>query len=163
MFFPCRENWDFFDKSPESYEGNTGFYFARSNPKVLKMWQEYFEQDKKDKKSLIDDQTLFWTALRSTNNLNIKPLKNCSHQPTVPTDVLIACHLHPCLTGVGIGRNAVYNGIIEYAKMRNSSLLSAHANFIVSNAEKEKALKRRGMWISRGIHDSNACDTYIHP
>eukprot|EP01041_Mallomonas_annulata_P008705 gene8705-17988_t len=144
---PCaeRERWDF-RKSWE--EGNTGFYFARSNQKVLKVWQEYFKTAAADVTLEIDDQSLFWTALRACQEPVIVPLRKCQHQKYTP-DQFLTCRPDTCETGAGaVVTPQDYQTILRIARKKRMSIISIHANYMVGNQNKKTRLDNHGLWLA---------------
>lgn len=149
-----RSKWDF---SNIEHEGNTGFYFARSTPKVLKLFDHYFQSE--DDLSL-DDQTLFWRAVRSftrnSSNPRVVFLPVCRDQYRTITqanseDVMYMCYPHTCSSGSG----AIHR-FYEYAselKQNNMKMHIVHANFLVGNHAKQKKLEERGLWLAQ--HDKD--------
>jgi Nucleotide-diphospho-sugar transferase len=67
-----KETWDF-RRSKE--EGNTGFYFVRSNNRTIKLWADAYAA--MPKFPGLDDQAVFWNVIRHAEDPPIYPLGKC--------------------------------------------------------------------------------------
>ncbi len=86
------EPWDF---HKSKIEGNTGFYFVRSNNNTIKLWAHAFEAAPKyvcspcghndlSYRSVcrypkLDDQAIFWKVIRASTDPPVLPLSQCRH------------------------------------------------------------------------------------
>ena len=95
---PQFEVWDFF-KSEE--EGNTGFYYARTNERTLKLWKDALALSPKYPD--LDDQSVFWIHLRETKDPKPLPLPHCGHfdNTTRTGKELVTCALDGCIFSAG--------------------------------------------------------------
>ena len=95
---PQHEVWDFF-KSDE--EGNTGFYYARTNEKTLKLWKDALALSPKYPE--LDDQSVFWIHIRATKDPKPLPLPHCGHfdNSTRTGNELVTCALDGCIFSAG--------------------------------------------------------------
>lgn len=149
--------WDFY-KSNE--EGNTGFYFIRSNVQILSFMKYYFVTAAKDVNYELDNQSLFWSAMRSCKDPLITPLDICAHQPARfqqqqqnekenSKTFLVTCHPDTCLTGTGaIASPSRYHGLKEMLKLKMLDMLAVHANNLVGNEMKMKKLMHHDLWLA---------------
>ena len=138
--------WEPFNHSHP--EGNTGFYFARSNSKVLTLWERYFNTSLKDSENALDDQTLFWNTIRNGDVSNIQYLPTCVHLPTASAR-LVMCHPHVCLTGSGgVASRPLHQKLLTGVRNIGSNLSAVHANFIVGNQFKMHRLASHKLWLA---------------
>ena len=63
------EPWDF---HKSKIEGNTGFYFVRSNNNTIKLWEAAFAAAPRYPR--LDDQAVFWKVIRSSFDPPVLPL-----------------------------------------------------------------------------------------
>jgi len=91
---PQFEQWDFF-KSDE--EGNTGFYYARSNPRTLKLWKDALALSPSHPD--LDDQSVFWIHIRQVQTTLETPLGTFSHASPLTRSLALCRPL--VLTGQG--------------------------------------------------------------
>lgn len=150
---PGSDAWDFY-KTEE--EGNTGFYFIRSNERTIRLLEQFRKTYPMHPQ--LDDQTILWTMLRAMKPPQVNPLTTCVHQPPAHTgssQTLTTCHLDGCLFSAGIRvfmlqhnafsvvdiltiaclplgglRGAAYNWLEAAVKKRNETVVSIHANFV---------------------------------
>lgn len=124
---PMSDGWDFYQTEEE---GNTGFYFIRSNFRSIHLL-ETFKLTYPSHPEL-DDQTILWTMLRAMKSPQIQPKPVCSHDVSVQstTETLVTCHLDGCLFSAGGLRGAAYNWLEAAVKKKNESVVSIHANFV---------------------------------
>lgn len=141
--------WDF-HKSNE--EGNTGFYFIRSNDRVLLFMKHYFATAAKDREYELDNQSLFWKALRSCEVPPILPLELCVHRSVLRNEkqkYMVTCHPDTCLTGTGaIATPSRYHGLKEVLKSKMLDMVAVHANNLVGNEVKMKKLMHHDLWLA---------------
>ncbi len=117
--YMCKLNepWDF---RRSKIEGNTGFYFVRSNTNTIKLWSDAFAAAPKYPK--LDDQAIFWKVIRESVNPTINPLDKCKHMPA-PTaaagkggvPVLTTCMIDTCVFSSGM-LSRVYIPELTYGK-----------------------------------------------
>ena len=123
---------------------------ARYSEEILLLWKEYFKVAKSDRSMRIDDQTLFWDALRSVTSLRILPIGNCSHQNPRPVGSLVTCHPHSCVTGTGAVTSAKeFLSLKENIRKLGLKLVAVHANYMVGNDNKMRRLQESGLWLSQ--------------
>lgn len=101
-----REFWKF---KTSKEEGNTGFYFVRSNNQTIKLWELAYEAALKSPK--LDDQAVFWNVIRRLSDPVIMPLDKCQHlnnisnvtkSTTKMQTPLITCVLDSCIFSSGM-------------------------------------------------------------
>jgi Nucleotide-diphospho-sugar transferase len=171
----CREKqtWDF-RRSKE--EGNTGFYFVRSNNRTIKLWADAYAAVPKFRG--LDDQAVFWNVIRHTEDPPIYPLGKCRNledtekvtvsygkrkmkQKEVPVkDALTTCVLDACVFSSGmISRYYVpeftYERLLENLKLRNETICTLHANYMKGNLPKMERMRAHGFWLSVANDGSN--------
>lgn len=139
-------------------EGNTGFYFLRSNPNTIKLYSTFLTQSVASP-SDVDDQTLFWNYLfrlhRSTINsegapLRIEPQNSCD-VPVVNKKLtsVYSCPLDFCEFASGIlGSDRALNLTMAKLLQQQKDLFTAHANFMIGNAKKQERLSALGFWLA---------------
>ena len=146
------------------HEGNTGFYFVRSNVRTLNMWRQVIETFKHFPE--FDDQSIFWNALKSKNVSNFRVYENCTAE-YLPTTVSGAtdgsapftlCGLNSCLFSSGMIRNwnsrsAFVSGLRGTAEGHRS--YSVHANFVMKHAKKQENLHDFGLWLFERVAKVN--------
>ena len=72
-------HWTFYKEHRGGHEGNTGFYFIRSNPTSIALFEQFFKTVPLPGQPFhfLDDQTLFWKFLRlhqfRTRRIDIPP------------------------------------------------------------------------------------------
>lgn len=81
----CGVPWSFYS----NYEGNTGFYFTRSNPVTIDTW-ERFLLSLDHKANHTHDQTLFWSFLRLKEHSGLMVPAGVCPQARVPATPEIA-------------------------------------------------------------------------
>ncbi len=115
----------------------------------MKLWQEYFTTADADTNLIIDDQSLFWTALRAIkDNPMVVPLKRCGHHHYKPNQLLI-CRPDTCETGAGaVVTPEDFYKLIRLAKKKRMKILAVHANYMVGNENKMNRLDSHGLWIA---------------
>lgn len=142
MICPRGRLWDF--RTTEE-EGNTGFYFVRSNPRTIKLfsnsiaavsrWPEY------------DDQSVFWMTIRSSTDPSIQPLQKCVHVGA-PSSNLTSCPLDACQFSVGALRGVAYTMLRNGLAKTGSKMVTLHANYLKGNLPKQTALTSHGYWLA---------------
>jgi len=143
-----RLEWDFYKSQNE---GNTGFYFVRSNAKVFKLWDEFL---KLAVGYGIDDQTFFWSTIRNIKDPKVSYHRNCSHQSSV-SDMLVTCTAEQCQTGAGgVMEFDTFKKNVAYMKGRGFKPVAVHANFITGNEFKMKHLNGNGLWLATQAADA---------
>lgn len=150
---PHCKKWDFHTSQEE---GNTGFYYVQSNLRTIKLFEEVIKESPKF--PALDDQSIFWTLIRSIKNLNIKPLIKCSNYEEINTNIttnqIITCHLDGCLFSVGALRGVAYVMLIDNLKKQDNFPISIHANFMKGNDLKMKSLMKHGYWLTTPNKDT---------
>ena len=73
---------------------------------------------------------------------------------------LVSCPLDPCTFSVGGLRGVAYLMLENNLRVREESLVAAHANFIKGNEKKMDALKLHGLWLPQG---NGTCATFKGP
>ena len=136
-------------------EGNTGFYFVRSNNNTISIWEQFLAVAENDKG--IDDQTVFWRMMKTLNTPNITSLLSCSNHSfsLVRPDGIVMCHPHVCHTGVCALTDGVQN-MASVLRGLNMKMISVHANCVVGNAGKEQKLRENGLWLSQRSPDNSS-------
>jgi hypothetical protein len=96
-----QDNWDF---RRSRVEGNTGFYFVRSNNKTIRLWEEAYEASMRNLH--LDDQAIFWTVIRQSIDPEILPLGMCGRDEYDLTvfsiNQLTTCYLDTCMFSSGM-------------------------------------------------------------
>lgn len=154
-------------------EGNTGFYYVKSNHKTIKLWQAAYEAS--NVQSALDDQAIFWSVIRRTTDPPIKPIGKCQHYYSNAMKVkdensttLVTCVLDNCVFSSGmLSRQWVpeftYEMLQEMVVLRNDTICAVHANYITGNGGKMEKMKQYGFWLShsdlKGL--SNVCNSYV--
>jgi len=112
------------------------------------MWKKYFREAQNDHSMKLDDQTLFWNALRKSPESDILPLSQCSHQSTV-SEKFVTCHPDVCQAGAaGVWTPTHFSDLIGNLTEKNLSMVAVHANYLVGNEMKRKHLDRHGLWLA---------------
>ena len=141
-------------------EGNTGFYFIRSNINTIKLYSMFFLASK-DAPADIDDQTLFWSFFRHLERshrhspgaaLRVEPLSTChSVDPKnrKSPSTLYTCPLDFCKFASGIiGSDRGYDLATGILARDRKQLYTNHANYMVGNDQKQRQLDRYGYWLA---------------
>ncbi len=178
----CSSSTAVIDMVRSKVEGNTGFYFVKSNKKTLKLWQDAFDAALKQTK--LDDQAIFWNVLRTSSDPVVLQLGRCrnyegkaSIEPGVTNlyregyDHLVTCYLDECLFSSGmLSRQWVpemtYETLIEVLNSRNESICALHSNYISGNKAKMDRMKEYGFWISGNKDEvtgpaSDICESFV--
>lgn len=128
---PGSDSWDFYATEEE---GNTGFYFIRSNKRTISLLETFRKEYPRHPQ--LDDQTILWTLLRGMKPPLINPRPVCTHfESKDQPDTLVTCHLDGCLFSAGGLRGAAYNWLEAAVKKRNETVVSIHANFVKGKSE----------------------------
>jgi len=178
----CSASTAVIDMVRSKVEGNTGFYFVKSNKKTLKLWQDAFDAALKQTK--LDDQAIFWHVLRTSSDPALLQLGRCrnyegkdSVEPGVTNlyrvgaDHLVTCYLDECLFSSGmLSRQWVpemtYEMLVEVLESRNDSICALHSNYISGNRSKMDRMKEHGFWISGNKEEvigpaSGECEPFV--
>lgn len=153
------ETWDF---HKSKIEGNTGFYFVRSNNNTIKLWADAFAAAPKFPR--LDDQAIFWRVIRESDDPPVLPIGRCRHynsandlasmyQYRTHKRFLISCMLDTCAFSSGmISRvyepELTYETLMANLKTLNESLVTLHANYLSGNRKKMLRMKEYGFWLS---------------
>jgi hypothetical protein len=145
-------------------EGNTGFYFVRSNNNTVKLWQAAYEAAPKHPR--LDDQAVFWKVIRASVSPPILPIGECRHfnrpgdlrlKPAAGTSVdekyLVTCDLNTCKFSSGmLSRQYVpeltYETLILNLRRMNAGVITMHGNYISGNRRKMERMKEYGFWLA---------------
>lgn len=160
MICPRGRLWDF---HATEEEGNTGFYFVRSNNRTIQLfnnsiaavskWPEY------------DDQSVFWMTIRSSKAPPIHPLKKCAHAKESSRN-LTSCPLDACEFSVGALRGVAYTMLRNGLVKSGSKMITLHANYMKGNLPKQTALAAHGLWLatkSKNGDWSGGCQSFKPP
>lgn len=131
----CPEKFDL--KNASYNEGNTGFYFVRSNLRSIRIWE--YAVLLLQHATELDDQTLFWGLLRDLSKYGIvrfiSPLSLKDNTTEVP--VFTSANLDNCIFASGFSHTIKY--------LKNRTIVSLHSNFLMGN-EKIPTLQKYGLW-----------------
>jgi hypothetical protein len=156
--------FDSFFKSKN--EGNTGFYYVRSNNNTLKLWNDAFNEAPKFPK--LDDQAVFWRVIRLSKDPPIWPLGRCRHIPSIPSNslyhpqtsqrYLVSCLLDSCVFSSGMLSRLyepefTYETLTSNLKILNESIVSIHANYLSGNRKKMLKMQEHGLWLAEISED----------
>lgn len=177
---PCSSSTAVTDLLRSEAEGNTGFYFVKSNKKTLKLWKNAFYAVLKQTE--LDDQTIFWNILRTSKDPAVLLLGRCRNyqgNSSVESGVtnlyrkgadhLVSCYLDECVFSSGMlsqNPGMTYELLINGVNLRNESICTVHSNYMVGNKTKMDRLKEFGLWISRNKDEvlgpgSGRCEPYV--
>ncbi len=114
----------------------------------------------------LDDQSIFWIAIRASTNPQIIPLPKCVQYDnrTLTPDALVTCPLDGCVFSAGSVRdhfafNNIKNGLLK----REKKACTIHANWIKGNERKKHLLDVRGYWLATKDEDNSwngVCKTF---
>lgn len=174
--------WGFYDSI---HEGNTGFYFIRSNPSTIELYSQFFRVVPQPGQpfAFLDDQTLFWKFLRSArlkNNgqkdttLRIQPVNKCAipskrrlSDKSVSNKMLVhSCPLGLCTFPAGaLGDRINYQKTMEKLMTIRAPLYMLHANYLSGNSVKQQRLRDEGFWLATQTSDNStwagACASFV--
>ena len=163
-------------------EGNTGFYYVKSNKKTLKLWKDAFDAALKQTK--LDDQAIFWRVVRTSADPIVLQLGRCRNYEGKNSveagvtnvyregvDHLVSCYLDECLFSSGmLSRRWVpemtYETLIEVLNLKNESICALHCNYMSGNKAKMDRMQEYGFWISGNKEEalgpaSGTCEPYV--
>jgi len=170
------EKWDF---HKSKVEGNTGFYFVRSNNNTIQLWANAYAAAPKYPR--LDDQAVFWKVIRTSIIPPVLPLGLCRHFNT-PSDLqlkpmkdtsdryLVSCMIDTCVFSSGmISRmyepEFTYETLLSNLKLLNETICTLHANYISGNEKKMARMKEYGFWLAKQnpgtTQYTEECDNYI--
>lgn len=181
--------WDFRRSNKE--EGNTGFYFVRSNERTIKLWKDAYEAVPKFPG--LDDQAVFWRVIRQSLDPPVEPLGDCRdyrqrnrllrenlnferRMTSRAKSPLVTCVLDPCVFSSGMLSRVwvpeyTYEALLENLDKRNETFCAVHANYLSGNKPKQQRMAEYGFWLAtqrrnRGkFHDAEtwggACKEYV--
>jgi hypothetical protein len=153
-------------------EGNTGFYFVRSNALTLKLWEDAFAAAPKSPK--LDDQAVFWNVIRRSTDPPAKTIGKCRHFNTSQDDAalidpksqsryLISCILDVCVFNSGaLSRfylpEQTYESVLQHMQLLNESVVTVHANYLSGNKLKMQRMQEHHLWLAE--YDSDAANNF---
>jgi len=154
------DHWTFRGSPKE--EGNTGFYFVRSNARTIKLWQTAYEAV--PHYPGLDDQAVFWRIIRQSTDPPVVPIGTCKHYSDAeaalydpsPADAavpLVTCVLDPCVFSSGMLSRVwvpeyTYEQLLENVALRNETICAVHANYLSGNAPKMQRMQEYGFWLA---------------
>lgn len=160
-----QETWDF-KRSKE--EGNTGFYFVRSNNRTIKLWEHAYEVALKTPK--LDDQAVFWHVIRRSSDPVIEPIGKCRHHNITSSNInssseidaavpLVTCFLDTCVFSSGMLSKIyipeyTYGELLDNLKYKNESIVALHANYLTGNKAKMVRMNEHGFWLATPDFDA---------
>ena len=100
----------------------------------------------------LDDQTIFWNTIRlPTYRSLVQPLSSCqlnhSQFSLTPGQVSL-CPLDSCMFSAGALKPDNFDYLIGNLTAQKLPMVSIHANFLLGNTRKEKALRYHNLWLS---------------
>eukprot|EP01034_Spumella_vulgaris_P021696 gene21696-27746_t len=153
------EPWNF---HKSKIEGNTGFYFVRSNRNTIKLWADAFAAAPKYPK--LDDQAIFWKVIRTSKDPSVLPLSHC-RSFDAPADLktdnqIVSCVLDTCMFSSGMISKVyvpelTYEMLLSNLKTLNESIVTLHANYISGNEKKMMRMKEYGFWLANNIEPTS--------
>jgi hypothetical protein len=169
------DHWDFRNTPKE--EGNTGFYYVKSNPRTIKLWQRAYEAV--PKYPGLDDQAVFWRVIRQSTDPEIVPLGVCRDFDPASSDSkgsrllgegeekeggekdkdkeaaipLVTCRLDPCVFSSGMLSRVwipeyTYEALVDNVALRNETICALHANYLSGNTPKMQRMQEYGFWLA---------------
>ena len=154
------DHWSFRGSPKE--EGNTGFYYVKSNQRTIKLWQTAYEAV--PHYPGLDDQAVFWRIIRQSTDPPVVPIGTCKHytdqeaallDPTPANALvpLVTCVLDPCVFSSGMLSRVwvpeyTYEQLLENVALRNESICAVHANYLSGNAPKMQRMQEYGFWLA---------------
>eukprot|EP00605_Chrysophyceae_sp_TOSAG23-4_P000317 GSChrysophyteH1.ASY1.ANO1.362.1 assembled CDS len=161
-----QDHWTFRGSPKE--EGNTGFYYVRSNVRTIKLWRTAYEAV--PKYPGLDDQAVFWRVIRESNDPPIVPIGSCAHYDdamekqydNIPENnmgngvdkiPLVTCVLDPCVFSAGMLSRVwvpefTYEELLKNLKLRNETICAVHANYLSGNSPKMQRMQEYGFWLA---------------
>jgi hypothetical protein len=105
----------------------------------------------------LDDQSIFWIAIRSSTNPPIIPLPKCIPYTnrTYTPDALVTCPLDGCVFSAGALRGVAYTMLRDGLKKRGKKAYTIHANYIKGNERKQNAFQIHGYWLATKMKDNS--------
>ena len=154
------DHWTFRGSPKE--EGNTGFYYVRSNARTIKLWQTAYEAV--PRYPGLDDQAVFWRIIRQSTDPPVVPIGTCKHYnedvaaqyDTSPANApvpLVTCVLDPCVFSSGMLSRVwvpeyTYEQLLENVALRNETICAVHANYLSGNTPKMQRMQEYGFWLA---------------
>jgi len=157
------DHWTFRGSPKE--EGNTGFYFVRSNARTIKLWQTAYEAV--PHYPGLDDQAVFWRIIRQSTDPPVVPIGACRHYSDAGAEgydpvsgnaadapvPLVTCVLDPCVFSSGMLSRVwvpeyTYEQLLENVALRNETICAVHANYLSGNAPKMQRMQEYGFWLA---------------
>ena len=150
--FPLLRSGDDWDFHKSEVEGNTGFYYARSNTRTESLWETVVNSVREFPG--LDDQSIFWSIIRRADiNPPVLPLPRCidysnKSEHISDTRPIVTCALDGCMFSAGALRGVAYTMLRDGLRKRNGTLHTIHANYIKGNENKKRALELHGYWLA---------------
>lgn len=157
-----------FDVLGRDSEGNTGFYYVKSNLKMWELWASVLLEARRFPK--LDDQTVFWNVVRNSalpaifnfdtcgetkHKVKLRQPQNATLDPSL---TLRMCGLDNCLFSCSVMK---FPTILKQLRANKQVPYIMHANFIIGNEWKEKAMFNHKMWLVS--HPFNLNDVTCRP
>jgi hypothetical protein len=161
-----QDHWTFWGSMRE--EGNTGFYYVKSNRRTIRLWKTAYEAVPHHPG--LDDQAVFWKVIRESTEPPIVPIGTCKHYDDAAekeydnrkehnlgngSDLLplVTCVLDPCVFSAGMLSRAwvpefTYEMLLENVALRNETICAVHANYLSGNAPKMQRMQEYGFWLA---------------
>eukprot|EP00607_Mallomonas_marina_P003391 CAMPEP_0182432378 /NCGR_PEP_ID=MMETSP1167-20130531/55903_1 /TAXON_ID=2988 /ORGANISM="Mallomonas Sp, Strain CCMP3275" /LENGTH=215 /DNA_ID=CAMNT_0024619811 /DNA_START=172 /DNA_END=819 /DNA_ORIENTATION=- len=167
LICPRGDEWRF-RTTPD--EGNTGFYYVRSNERTIKLWHHALGNI--SKYPALDDQSIFWIVLRGSMNPPVLPLLSCqdslslspTHNSSLIGSYLVSCPLDGCVFSAGALRGVAYIMLRDGLKRKKEKACTLHANYLKGNERKKSALAIHGYWLASKAPDgtwNGPCQRYV--
>lgn len=161
--------WCMIDQKPFNFfksklEGNTGFYFVRSNNNTIQLWQHAYEAAPRHPR--LDDQAVFWKVIRSSTSPPILPIGSCRDfnkpndlkvQPMPGSSLidkyLVTCDLDTCQFSSGMlskkyEPELTYETLLLHLAKKGNPMVAVHGNYISGNKRKMDTMKESGFWLA---------------
>ena len=147
-----KNTWDFRKSNKE--EGNTGFYYVKSNERTIKLWEDAYKAVPKF--AGLDDQAVFWRVIRQSVDPQIEPIGDCrhfSHHNEINAIPLVTCVLDPCVFSSGMLSRVwvpeyTYEALLQNLAKRNETFCAVHANYLKGNKPKQQRMEEYGFWLA---------------
>jgi hypothetical protein len=159
---PCStdEKWAIFLEKADA-EGNTGYYFIRSNHRTIKLLEDLLLE--MDKKKELDDQSIFWNLMRNRKEPPVLFAGKChdldSKVDSFDEKTLRTCVLNPCEFSSGMMRGpARFKYLFENAKAQNHKVVTIHANWLNGARMKEDTMRNYGYWLTNSKTELGKCN-----
>jgi hypothetical protein len=138
-------------------EGNTGFYYVRSNNKTIALWQSAYEISLQTPH--LDDQAVFWHVIRRSQNPFVTHIGKCENYHYTAEMLarketpLIACMLDNCAFSSGMLSRLwipefTYEELVDIIAIRKEKMCAIHANYIKGNKLKMQKMYEHNLWLA---------------